>query len=91
MRSRLGDDRDDGGRSEEQARLEAERLRTVIGMKFLPAHLDDIAEFLPRCPFEEDEAPRRELAVVGHSDGDFEDGLGLFGRWPGLPHRFDGG
>ena len=75
---------------QEQAGLKDERIRTVIGMQIMPALPYDLAEFPPRITLEQDQPPRRELAVIRHAHGDFEDSLQLFLCGSRLAHGFDG-
>src|SRR5262245_45655885 len=84
------DDHEHGRRPEEKASLKRKRLLAVVGVQFMPASFDDLAESSPRRALEQHEPPWSELAVIRHAHGDFENGLELFRRRSRLAHSLDG-
>ncbi len=87
MRRRARNDRDDEGRAGEAAEFLRPSLFVEVGLVLEPDHQRDAAGALARGALEHDEAPRRELAVVGHARGKAEDRLELLGRRARAGHQ----
>ena len=91
MRRGARNDRQYHRRPHEEAALEGQRILAVIGI-FLAFQRSARTRRTARAPRprKQDEAPRRQLAVIGHPDGDGEDFRQLLGRWARLTHGFGG-
>jgi hypothetical protein len=78
-------------RSQKERTPVVERFLRCIRVKFRPPAGKLLAKGRPCRPFEQQEPPRLELAVIGRSDGDSQNLMELLLRGSWLSHGLDGG
>ena len=83
MRTGTADDRDHQRRAREPAPLMLDLIGRGVRTLVAKHRGDGVAGLEPRVALEHDEPPGRQLAVVGHSRGDSEQGRKLVRGWAG--------